>query len=185
MLIQNSQKGDKQAFGLLVRKNMKRAYYIALGLVGTHENALDLSQEAFIRAFRSIKKMDSSRKFFTWYYQILRNLCFNFLRDQNRHASSFSEIGENRAGSRPVENIIDQSQDISKNQERHELKEIFWKAMNLLKAPEREIIILKNFQEMSYKEIAEVLKCPVGTVMSRLYTARKSLKNLLEGYYYE
>ena len=176
-IIMRCQQGNKQAFGILVKKYMKQAYFTALGLVGSHEGALDLSQEAFIRAYRAIDKLNVEQKFFTWFYQILRNLCFNYLRDSARHARSFSEIGE-----QVISNIIDKSQDASQKVEQNEIKEALWKAMSELKPQEREIIILKDFQEMSYKEIAKTLACPVGTVMSRLYSARQALKNKLERY---
>lgn len=177
-IIHRCQKGDKQAYGLLVKKYMKRAYFTALGLIGSREGALDMSQEAFVRAYRSIKRLDAERKFFTWYYQILRNLCFNFLRDRARHARLFSEVGEKR-----LKDIPDGGQDASKHVEQEEMKEAVWKALNSLKEQEREIIILRDFQELSYKEIAELLECPMGTVMSRLYNARKALKIKLERYF--
>jgi RNA polymerase sigma-70 factor (ECF subfamily) len=159
---------------------MKHAYYIALGLVGSHDAAMDLSQEAFVRAFYSLENFNPERKFFTWYYQILKNLSFNYLRDHHRRAASFSEIGETA-----VSQLVDSSANLSQQVEQNELKEILWRGINTLKPPDREIIILKDFQEMSYKEIAEILKCPVGTVMSRLYNARKALKEFMEGYYHE
>ncbi len=179
-IIQKAQREDRQAFGIIVQKYMKHAYYIALGLVGSPDAAMDLSQEAFVRAFYSLKKFDPERKFFTWYYQILKNLSFNYLRDHHRQAASFSEIGETT-----VNQLVDSTDNLAQQVEQNELKEILWKGINALKPPDREIIILKDFQEMSYKEIAEILKCPVGTVMSRLYNARKALKELMEGYYHE
>lgn len=179
-IIRKAQRGDRQAYGIIVQKYMKHAYYIALGLAGSHEAAMDLSQEAFVRAFYSLKSFDPERKFFTWYYQILKNLAFNYLRDHHRQAISFSEIGETN-----VNQLADNSDNLSQQVEQNELKEILWRGINSLKPPDREIIILKDFQEMSYKEIAEILKCPVGTVMSRLYNARKALKELMEGLYHE
>jgi len=178
-LIQRCQRGETQAFGILVQQHMKSAYFIALGLVGSHETALDLSQEAFVRAFRSIQKFDPQRKFFTWFYQILRNLCFNSIRNKARQAAPFSEIGTNQ-----INQIIDSSQNADENLERDELKEILWQALNSLKPHEKEIIVLKDFQDLSYKEIATILQCPVGTVMSRLFAARKTLKTKLEEYYH-
>jgi RNA polymerase sigma-70 factor (ECF subfamily) len=177
-IILRCQNGDKQSYGCLVEKYMKRAYFTALGLVGVHDGALDLSQEAFVRACRSINKLDADRKFFTWYYQILRNLCFNYLRDSARHARPFSAIGDSQ-----IDAIIDSSQDSSWQAEQNEMKEAVWKAINELKPHEREIIILKDFQEMSYNEIAESMACPLGTVMSRLFTARHALKQKLESYF--
>lgn len=172
------QAGSKQAFGFLVERYMQRAYYTALGLIGSHENALDVSQDAFVRAFKAIKRFDASKKFFTWYYQILRNLCYNFLRDKSRHARSFSEIDENE-----IRKISDESQEASLLTEKSELKQAVWDGINSLKPNDREIIILKDFQELSYKEIADCLEIPIGTVMSRLYNARKALKAKLERTY--
>ncbi|HEX9974570.1 MAG TPA: sigma-70 family RNA polymerase sigma factor [bacterium] len=176
-IILQCQKGDKEMYGRLVKKYMQRAYYVALGLVGSHDGALDLSQEAFVRAYRSIQKLNPEGKFYTWYYQILRNLCFNYLRDNARHAHSFSEIGEQR-----INQIVDDSEDASLKVEKDEMCEQLWNAIDALKPNEREIIILKDFQEMSYKEIAATLECPIGTVMSRLYTARQALKLKMESY---
>ena len=179
-LILKCQQGDKQAYSVLVRENMKRAYFTALGLTGSHDSALDLSQDAFVRAYRSIHKFDSDRKFFTWYYQILRNLCFNHLRDRARHAQPFSEIGEYQLNS-----IVDSSQNTSDQVDQKEMKKLLWQAIESLKPREREIIILKDFQDMAYKEIAESLNCPIGTVMSRLSNARKTLKEKLARYFNE
>lgn len=174
--IRRCQGGDKRAYGLLVQQYMKQAYFTALGFTGVHETALDLSQEAFVKAWRAIMRFELGRSFFTWYYRILRNLCFNHLRDSAHKPRAFSEIGENA-----IAEITDSYADPVQESEVNELKEIVWKGLNRLKAHEREIIILKDLQEMSYKEIAEILQCPVGTVMSRLYTARKALKSELEG----
>jgi len=179
-LICKSQAGDKSAYGQLVQKYMQRAYYCALGLVSSHDAALDLSQEAFVRAYRAIRKVDPERQFFTWYYQILRNLCLNYLRDKSRHARPFSEIDENA-----VWNISDHSMNAEERLEAKELCQEVWKAINQLTPLEREVIVLKDFQELSYKEIADVLGCPIGTVMSRLYNARKALKRRMEVYVYD
>ena len=80
--------GDVQAFGWLVRRYMKRAYFTALGLVGNHEDALDLSQEAFVRAYRAFGRFEVRQRFYTWYYKILRNLCLNHLRDRSTRNSA-------------------------------------------------------------------------------------------------
>lgn len=179
-IILRCQQGDRQVYGHLVTRYMKRAYFIALGLVGSHEHALDLSQEAFVRAYRSIDRLNPEQKFFTWYYQILRNLCFNHLRDTARHALSFSAVGESA-----IFQLSDTSQDVAGEVERQEMIEALWAAIEDLKPREREIIMLKDFQEFSYQEIAETLDCPIGTVMSRLFHARKALKQKMEKYFHE
>jgi RNA polymerase sigma-70 factor (ECF subfamily) len=175
-LVLQCQQGDKQAYGVLVKKYMKRAYFTALGLVGSHEDALDISQEAFVRAYRSLATFNPQMKFFTWFYRILRNLCLNLLRDRSRHAYPFSQVSDEE-----VENVSTE-EDIALLVEQDDMKRALWKAIERLNEHEREIIILKEFQEMSYKEIAEMLECPIGTVMSRLYHARKALKEQMKEY---
>ena len=172
------QAGSRQAFGFLVERYKERAYYSALGIVRSHDAALDLSQDAFVRAFRAIKRFDSTKKFFTWYYQILRNLCLNFIRDKKRHARPFSQVDENE-----VKRLADDSQDASVLVEQNELKKALWAAMDDLKPNEREVIVLKDFQDLAYKDIADILDIPIGTVMSRLFNARKALKTKLERTY--
>jgi len=176
--IQLCQEGNKAAYGYLVEQYKERAYYSALGIVRSHDVALDLSQDAFVRAFRHINRFDTTKKFFTWYYQILRNLCLNFIRDKKRHARSFSEVDEQQ-----IKRMTDEREDAAALAEQNELKEALWAAMDDLKPKEREIIMLKDFQDLPYKEIAEILEIPIGTVMSRLFNARKALKVKLERTY--
>lgn len=165
--------GDKRAYDIIVKRYMKKAYFVAFGFVSDKDAALDLSQDAFIRAYRSMKKFDLRIKFFTYYYQILKNLCFNFLRDKKKHTRSFSEVGED---------VIEMISDSNINDyENVELKEKLWKAINELDDIHREIIILKEFNGLSYNEISEILNIPLGTVMSRLYHSRMLLKKKLTG----
>ncbi len=163
--------GDHQAFGELVKKYMQRAYYGALGLTGSHDDALELSQEAFARAFRARDSIDPERPFYTWYYQILRRLCFNLSRDRTSQQRKLSEQGswllteaEQRQAANP-DAMLQQQQ----------LQQRCRVAMEGLPAAEREIIMLRELQDCSYQEIAALLDIPVGTVMSRLYSARKRL----------
>lgn len=174
--IKQCQDGDKEAFGLLVRKYMKRAYYVALGIVGAHDEALDLSQEAFVRAFRSIHTFDLNRKFFTWYYQILRNLCLNYLRDSKKEFPALSILIEEDIRSANVTEDADQVTKV----EQSELKELIWNALWKLKWEERQLIVARDLLDTPYKTLAEILDCPIGTVMSRLYYARKALRKKIE-----
>ncbi|MCG8607793.1 sigma-70 family RNA polymerase sigma factor [bacterium] len=169
------QRGKREVYGVLVERYMKRAYFTALGFIGKPEAALDLSQDAFVRAFQAIKRFDPERRFFTWYYQILRNLCLNYLRDRARHARTFSDVDEN-----VLQRLPDRSQDAARLAEQNETQKLVWEGLNSLKAHQKEIIMLKDFQDLSYQEIADLLDCPIGTVMSRLFTARKALKAKLE-----
>ncbi len=155
-----------------VKTNMKRAYFTALGFTGSHESALELSQEAFIRAYKNYNKFNPDRKFFTWYYKILKNLCLNFIRDSKKlQNTSFLDSAYNLpASSTPLQDI-----------EREETGKLVQDALQKLDFGDREIIILKEFQGLSYKEISELLNLPEGTVMSKLFYARKKLLKLLKG----
>ena len=161
----------KDEFEVLVKQNMKRAYFSALGLLGSHDAAMDVTQEAFIRAYRNFKSFNGENKFFTWYYGILKNLCLNFIRDKKRKNETeyieFKEDGHSQ--SKPGEAI-----------ENKELTEKLQEAIDELDFDDREVIILKEFENYTYKEIAEILNIPVGSVMSRLFYARKKLAGKLK-----
>ena len=172
--MQRCRRGSRKAFEVFVNKYMKDAYFIALGLVGNREDALELSQEAFIRAYRNIKQVKPDRKFFPWFYQILKNLCVSHLRKRKyRRASSLDAEGcpevEATADCFSPEVVA----------ARNEIKDKVWQAIGQLDEKHREVIILRHFQNMSYDKIAEALFCNKGTVTSRLYYARKKLEELL------
>ena len=175
-LVLRAQGGERAAFGELVTRYMQRAYYTALGLVGTHDDALDLSQEAFARAFRARATIDPERPFFPWLYQIIRRLCFNYTRDQRSRRQKLEKAGswlaDTTMGERPVRP--------DRAVERAELRDRVAEAIERLGEREREILVLREFQELRYREIAELLEIPVGTVMSRLYAARRALARELE-----
>lgn len=173
--IEKCQRGDRDAFCPIVQAYRKSAYFTALGLVGNREEAYDLSQEAFVRAFRAIARFDLSRDFAPWFFRILRNLCSTSLsRRKVRRTESLDdlrEIGrEPVAGSRFSPDLL---------VERNEAAEIIWGGLAELDEKSREVIVLKDLQDHSYKEIAEILEIPIGTVMSRLYHARQKLKEKL------
>lgn len=166
----------REAFEVIVRRHMKDAYFIALGLVGNREDALELSQEAFYRAYKNFDKLNCKGKFFPWFYQILRNLCFSHLRKRRvRRAESLDD--EDRP---TLEAVGDDGFDPEMVAERNENKDRVWKAISRLDEKHREVIILRHFRNMSYDEMAKALFCNRGTVTSRLYYARKRLRDILE-----
>ena len=176
-IIQRCKNGDKHAFGILVNMYKKRAYFSALGFVHNRERALDLSQEAFVKVWRSIKKIDPNRNFFTWYYSILKNSCLNDLRKNSKQPQPYLEIIDF-----DPDNVLDSQMDISGKYEKKEISKLLWDAIKQLNENDREILLLREFQDFSYTEISEILNCPIGTVMSRLYSARKVLKGKVEKY---
>jgi len=171
--VHQAKRGDKQAFGKLVKAYMQKAYYIALSIVHNHEKAVDLSQEAFVKAYYAFDSFDEQRRFFPWYYRILKNACLGELR-KNKRSVNFSAIAEN------IHDVVDDNISRQQKMEDDERKEQVWIAMNKLKENEREILLLREIHGQSYEEIAQLLGCPQGTVMSRLYTARQALKKRLQ-----
>jgi len=176
-LVRQAQSGDDRAFGDLVERYMRRAYYAALGLVGSHEDALDLSQEAFVRAFRARARLDPDRPFYAWLYQILRRLCFNFLRDRRTRRRKLREAGPWIAAdvaARAAETGPETSLRLAEERARVAA------ALDALGAFDREVLVLREFEGLRYREIAALLDIPEGTVMSRLYAARRRLAAALE-----
>jgi RNA polymerase sigma-70 factor (ECF subfamily) len=165
---------EKQEFELHVKHNMKRAYFSALGFVGCHDDAVELSQKAFIRAYRNYKSFDRNKNFFTWYYKILKNLCLNFIRDSKKQKNNniFEFVNTMESKENPIYNI-----------EAKELADKVQKSILELSQHDKEILILKEFQDFSYKEISELMEIPIGTVMSKLFYARKKLAEKLKGDY--
>lgn len=177
-LILRAQSGETAAFGELVERYMRRAYYSALGLVHSHDDALDLSQEAFARAYRARHRINPDLPFYAWLYQIIRRLCFNHTRDRRSHREKIERASDwlvsqhdRRAAS---------FADPQRNVERREQRERVTAAIEQLPDREREVLVLKEFEGLRYREIAHLLGIPIGTVMSRLYTARRRLAGVIE-----
>jgi RNA polymerase sigma-70 factor (ECF subfamily) len=168
-LIMQAQSGDREAFGLLVRAYLQRVYRAAYGIVHNHDDASDVAQDTFVRAYKNLGRFDVSRPLFPWLYQIARNLCLNRIERINKRETRLPEFDTLRSSHwTPEEAVIAKDE-----QERVRL------AVASLPDQHREIIELSHFQECSYKEMAEILGIPIGTVMSRLYHARQKLKERL------
>ena len=169
-LILRCQKGDREAFRWIVDRHKHRAAAFALAWTGNQQDALDLSQEAFARAFRAIQRFDLTRPFYPWLHTILRNLCLNHL----GRASRLHEV--------PLEDTCERIDPLPRPDtvlERKELRRGVWEAMRRLAPRDREILVLREFQGLTYAEISVVLDIPRGTVMSRLHEARRRLRERL------
>ena len=167
------QQDNPMAFRVLVERYKKKAYFTALKLVGDPDDAYDLSQEAFIRVYNARRRYDKSHPFYAWFYTILRNLARNHIRKRSvrlEYAARTKRIHKrNTEVSESPECIA----------EADEAKTAVWHAIEKLSYEHREIIILRHFEDMSYDEIAKLLGIAVGSVMSRLYYARRKLRELL------
>jgi RNA polymerase sigma-70 factor (ECF subfamily) len=177
LLVRRTKAGDTGAFGILVQRYMRRAYYAALGLVGSSEDAMDLSQEAFVRAFRARKTIDPERPFYAWLYQIIRRLCFNHTRDRRTRRRGIEAAGDWLAEQASARTS---GMNPERALEAAEARRRVLRALDALSDRDREVLVLKEFEGLRYREIAEVLGVPIGTVMSRLYSARRRLAAALE-----
>ena len=166
------------AFESLVDQLMRPAYFHALAILRNHEDAVEVSQETFIKVWKARKSIDADRPIYPWFYTILKNLCLNRTRDQSRRmetaVSQLEYWTEPRDESNPSSDVL-----------REEENRLIQQTLSKLDANDREIIVMKDLEGYAYKEIAEMLDIPVGTVMSRLYTARKRFKTYMEEAGYE
>ena len=175
-----TKRGDAQAFDALVERLRGRAFHVARGLVGTREDALDLAQEAFLRVYRARESFREGEPFLPWFHRILRNACFSFLRDERRgERRSLSAHGADAEPDAPDREIEDDAPPPAAAIESDERARAFWRGFARLSARDREILALRHFEELSYREIAHTLGIPEGTVMSRLFHARRRLRDAL------
>ncbi len=173
--IEAARSGDRAAFGGLVRAYQRRAYAAAYSFVSNRDDALDLSQDAFARAFRAMPRFDADMPFYPWLYRIIKNLCLNHLKKKRRHGeTSLDALMEQGYDPR------DKGKSPVGQAELGDLKHAILEAMAGLSADHQEILRLRHFRELSYTEIAEQLAIPQGTVMSRLHGARKALRKNIE-----
>ncbi|MCA9564150.1 MAG: RNA polymerase sigma factor, partial [Myxococcales bacterium] len=155
----------------LISEASQKGFVAALRWLGEPQAAQDACQEASMRAWYNRKTYDPSRPFYGWYYQILRNHCFDLLRRRQTAQGAEGQLAvylEKPAVESPQHEV-----------EAAERVVALRRAIEKLPDDQREIIELRHFQDASYEEIADVLEIPTGTVMSRLYRARLALKNLL------
>ena len=169
-LIVRAKSGEREAFSQLIRLNIQRVYRTAFAVLRNHDDAEDVAQETFVRAYQSIARFDESRPLFPWLFRIARNLCLNRIERVSKRETAVAELDYLTDSSPTPEQSAVATEDLNRVRE----------AVARLPDQHREIIQLSHFQECSYREIAEILDIPIGTVMSRLYNARKKLKSLLE-----
>ncbi len=170
-----ARRGDQAAFGSLVRAYQRRAYAAAYSIVGNREDALEVAQESFVKAYRAMDRFDTAMPFYPWLYRIIRNTCLNHIKKKKRR------------GEQSLESMMEKGFDVQNHgrsareqAELSDLKTEIQDAIAQLSPDHQEILRLRHFLELSYAEIAECLDVPQGTVMSRLHAARKQLKAVLE-----
>lgn len=168
-LILKAKTGNKEAFASLINAYSKRIYYAAYSFLRNIDDAFDIVQEVFLRAYKNITSFDHNRAFYPWIYQITKNLCINKIKRKDSKNLLLPEYDFVQSHYELPDTSLLNDENIKKIRA----------GMDALPAGAREIIILKHFEDCSYAEIAEILDIPIGTVMSRLYNARKKLREIL------
>src|SRR5438477_2513524 len=180
-LVRQAQRGDMVAFEELVLRHRDKIYARAFSMMRNEEEAVDLSQEAWVKGWQRLKQFQGESSFVTWMTRIIINLCLDQIRKQKRHRAESIEAMEEESGGverhMPVVNP-----NPTAGLERQELRQRIDKALAQLSVEHRTVLILHEFEELEYKEIAKRMQCSIGTVMSRLFYARRKMANLLAGY---
>lgn len=166
MLVEATLAGDRKAYAMLVDRYERQLFNAAYRVVHDYEDAMDATQSAFVKAYENLPRFDTSRRFFSWIYRILLNESLNILNQRKR----FDGIDDSHAASgRGAEDrMLD---DETGNQVRSALMD--------LKTDHRVVIVLKHYEGMSYKEMSEVVGIPEKTIKSRLFSARRQLRDIL------
>jgi len=179
-LVEKAKAGDIKAFEKLIEGCQKKVFNIALRMIGDYDEASELAQEAFLRAYKSIKNFKGDSLFSTWIYKVTTNVCLDELRRRkNKNIISLDEDVEHD-GNEFKRQVKDESPGPESLAERNELKRIVTEAINLLPEDYKVVIVLRDIQGFIYEEISNIIKCPAGTVKSRINRARQALKKILE-----
>lgn len=177
-LISDAKRGHAESFEALVDRYMGPAIHVAMGYTRNRDDAVDLAQEAFFRVFKSLDRFRDGEPFAPWFFRILRNACLSFLEKRRRRRAWSLSARDEGEGDFELEDegmLCPRSRAELNESQRH-----FWSALDQLSPAHREIILLRHIEDLEYAQIAEILECPVGTVMSRLFHARRRLRGILE-----
>ena len=178
LIVQRVLEGDTNAFEELVLEYEKKVYNVALRMLNNSEDAADMTQEAFIKAYNSLSGFRGDSKFSVWLTRIVSNLCLDFLRSRNRRPTVSLSM-EDEDGEDVQLDIADTSQSPEQLLERSLTRESVRRGLQSLPEDYREILLLREIQGLSYDEIAAALDIEVGTVKSRIFRGRKKLCDYL------
>ena len=180
-LVANAQKGDYKAFDELVTRHRGKVYAMIVNMVKNDADAWDLAQDAFIKAWKALPKFENRSKFSTWLFRISHNVVYDWMR--KKKIQSEGELDDQLLNTNSIDMTVATAPKLSPRPDEAlagvELRGQIKEALDKLSPGHREAILLREVQGMDYKEIAEILDCSLGTVMSRLFYARKKLQTLL------
>jgi RNA polymerase sigma-70 factor (ECF subfamily) len=177
-IIERTLAGETDAFSLIVRRWERPIYGLSLRMLGRDEDARDVCQETFLSAFRNLRKFRGDAKFSSWLYRIALNACHSRLRKQN--GALERSIDEEDVDGRKYEIADPEAEFLHERLHRDQRAAMVKRALQALPAEMRQVIIMKEYEELTFAEIAEVLQIPVSTVKSRLYTGLQQMRARLE-----
>ena len=177
-LVERAKSGDHSAFAQLVTDHQNRVFSLAFRMVGNREDAADLAQEAFLKAWQGLPKFQGDSSFSTWVYRLTTNVCIDFLRKQKRRrdiqpVSSLDDEDSN------APEPADFSKDPHRQVEERERSEALGRALQALPDQQRQILVLRELNGLSYQEISQLLDLDLGTVKSRIARSRLALRKIL------
>jgi RNA polymerase sigma-70 factor (ECF subfamily) len=177
-LVERSRRGDTHAFDALITTHRERVYMIAQHILRNSEEALDVTQETFLRAWKNLARFDGAATLASWLSRIATNASIDLVRRRNAHPQTEFDAAPMAidAASRTTPS---QPASPADSLDHAEIRERFQRALDTLSPEHRAVIVLKEIEDLSYQEIADSVGCSIGTVMSRLFYARKKLQNEL------
>ena len=184
-LVKRCQAGQTEAFDELVSRYRTRVFAMIYNMVHNEQDAWDLAQESFVKAWKSINRFRRHSSFYTWVYRIVMNVTIDWLRKkQIKGAGSEFDDSIQLKEIDPASRTVPKAEPLPhERMERNEIRAKIDNAIGQLSPEHRAVILMKEIEDMQYHEIAETLGCSIGTVMSRLFYARKKLQNLLRDVY--
>ena len=185
-IVRRAQAGDREAFRQLVERYQRRVYSVCYGMLKNNDDCLDVSQEVFVKVFKYIANFNHQSSFYTWLYRITVNMCIDHIRKNSkvRKVEYDDRISHDGADVEGEEHILPSTLGLSPDKVygRKELREKMLEALDTLSDKHRTILIMREVDGMSYEEMAEALNISKGTVMSRLFHARRYFQDAIAEY---
>lgn len=174
-LINQFNSGNEEAFAELIQRYQHKIYNTTYRMLGNHEDALDIAQESFIRIYKSLGNFKGESSFSTWLFRISTNICRDELRKRQRKLKTYS-ISSEKDNKNTIDNLGGEKNNPERISISKEINTQIQEKINQLPSEQRSVLILREFQDLSYQEIANILEISMGTVKSRLSRARRSLR---------
>lgn len=178
-LLSRARAGEFASFGILVRHYQARLYALAFQLTGSADDAAEAVQETFLRALRSLAQFQQKAAFYTWLVRILMNHVHDTRARASRQAAHLADQAQQMLRTSQAAEILERNDPVQAA-EKTELVQLLWQAVDLLDADLKETLLLREVEQLSYRQIADMMRISEGTVKSRLFRAREALREIMK-----